>query len=82
MFTHPEILLDLARQRHDDLVAQARRFRLSHRSRATETAAPTVRARPAPTERDLDRTVENNVGPVGTLSVCETPREFTAARAR
>jgi hypothetical protein len=73
MYTHPELLLDLAHQRHDELIAQARRFRLARAVRLHRSPEP---------ERDPDLGSEKNVVPVGRLSVCEKPRELTAARAR
>jgi hypothetical protein len=75
MFTHPDLMLDVAKQHHRELIDNARRFRLRHR-RPTQALA-----RPAPA-RVQDHEAENNVSPVGTLSVCEMPRELTAGRAR
>ena len=75
MFTHPDLMLDVAKQHNRELIETARRFQRRHRV-PTETLA-----RPAPVELQ-DHEPVNNVGPVGRLSVCETPRELTAGRAR
>jgi hypothetical protein len=78
MLTDPGMLLELAKQRQADLIDNARRFRLTRRLTEEHLARPA----PAPVRRvaDLDR--KNNVGPAGTLSVCDSPRELTAGRAR
>jgi hypothetical protein len=83
MFTHPQLMLDLAKQRQADLIEDARRFRRrhrvppEHRARPAPATRPAQASRPAPASRP-----ETNVGPVGTLSVCEMPRELTAGRAQ
>jgi len=75
MFTHPDLMLDLAKQRNADLIESARRFRFRHR--ALQESLP----RPAPAAA-VDLEFEKLVGPAGTLSVCEMPRELSAGRAR
>jgi hypothetical protein len=75
MFTHPDLMLDLAKQHNRELIEQARRFQRRHRV-PTETLA-----RPAPVDLQ-DQEPVNNVRPVGRLSVCEMPRELSAGRAR
>jgi hypothetical protein len=75
MFTHPDLILDLAKQRHAELIESARRFRMRHR--APQESLP----RPAPVAA-VDLEFEKRVGPAGTLSMCEMPRELTAGRAR
>jgi len=75
MFTHPDLLLDIAKQRHAELIDSARRFRLRHQVPQEHLARPAPRV-------SVDLEVENTVGPAGTLSVCEMPRELTAGRAR
>jgi len=77
MFTDPHIMLDLAKQRHWELIEDARRFRRRRRVPPEHQARPAPATRPAPASRP-----ETNVGPAGTLSVCEMPRELTAGRAR
>jgi hypothetical protein len=75
MFTHPDLLLDIAKQRQTELIDSARRFRLRHRVSQEHLARPAPRT-------NVDLEPENTVGSAGTLSVCEMPRELTAGRAR
>jgi hypothetical protein len=75
MFTHLDLMLDLAKQRNAELIESARRFRM--RRRALQESLP----RPAPVAV-VDLELEKLVSPAGTLSVCEMPRELTAGRAR
>ena len=74
MFTHPDLMLEVAKQHRQELIDNARRYRLFHRR-------PKPVARPAPDDRQ-GHAPGNNVGPLGRLSVCEMPRELTAGRAR
>jgi hypothetical protein len=79
MYTHPEILLNLAKQRQSELIEDARRFRRRHKVPQEHRARPGPRSHREPAHSSRP---EINVGPAGTLSVCETPRELTAGRAR
>ncbi len=85
MFNHPELMLDLARQHHDELISQARRYRWSHQKATDAPALPRPRPAPpvpVPAIIATEITDDKPVAPVGTLLVCETPRELTAGRAR
>ena len=59
MMMHPELMLNLANERHRDLVAEAER---SHLLRSTRAARWGRRARKAPAVRGR---------PAGTLAPCE-----------
>ncbi len=65
MFTHPAMAIELARQRHRDLVACADRYRLSRRVNHPSTLSERLRFRASLFHRHLIRRVRGSVLPPG-----------------
>lgn len=60
MFTHPEMIMDLANERHRELIAEADRYRLINSARENRHSR-------------RDRKNQKEVSdPAGTLAECET----------
>ena len=96
MFTHPDLLIDMARQHTAELIDEANKQRLATRIwRGKHRRPPDNRDAGAPgrgPDRRPDRVPprrtdqliknENPVGPAGRLEPWEKPEELAAGRAR
>ena len=95
MFTHPDLLIDIARQHTAELIDEADKQRLASRLRRGKHRRPPDNRRAG--QRAESRTVariesargadqliktENSVGPAGRLDSWEKPEELAAGRAR
>ena len=95
MFTHPDLLIDMARQHTAELIDEANKQRLAARivrgkhrrppdNRDAGTRAETRTVARIESRRDGDQLIkdENSVGPAGRLEPWEKPEELAAGRAR
>ena len=95
MFTHPDLLIDMARQHTAELIEEANKQRLAtriwrgkhrrppeHRDTGARAEARTVTR--IESRRNPDQLIknENSVGPAGRLDSWEKPEELAAGRAR
>ena len=95
MFTHPDLLIDMARQHTAELIDEANKQRLAARIVARQAPSAAGQPRRRHPGRDPDRRPDQvpperrpvdqgrkSVGPAGRLEPWEKPEELAAGQAR